>query len=251
MAESDRSKRAEELKEEYEEKIGYWIDEYDAWLEVDPDSFEAYADFAVYPYEKNHISQKNKALIRLAITASPTHMYTEGTRFHIRNCFDKGASIDEIQEALELASILGLHSIIEGVPYVVEELGLPEAGDESEKEEVRELFEEKRGYWNEFWDTILELDHEFLRRYTYLSGYSWEHGVLDPKIKEFIYIAIDVSTTHLYTLGMEQHLENAVEYGATREELAELIELVSEQGYDAMREAMPILLEEAKKRDKL
>lgn len=244
----------QEIKDQYIEKTGHWPDGFDEWLALDADSFEVYGDFAEHTYETGNISEKEKALLRVAITASPTHMYEEGTRLHISNAFDKGANVEEIKEVLELVSILGLHSTTEGMPYIVDEFGVPEVDDSSvqeEKDEVRELFKESRGYWNEFWDGILQMDHKFLEKYTFLSGYPWNHGTLDPKLKEFIYIAIDVSTTHLYSLGMEQHLENAIDYGATREELVELIEFVSEQGYDAMDETMPILYEEAEKRGKL
>lgn len=30
------------------------------------------------------------------------------------------------------------------------------------------------------------------------SSVPWKHGTLPPKVKEFIYIAIDAATTHLY-----------------------------------------------------
>jgi alkylhydroperoxidase/carboxymuconolactone decarboxylase family protein YurZ len=144
--------------------------------------------------------------------------------------------------------------MIEGMPLVQEHAGLPDDVSDSVKEEqeaVKEKFKEGRGYWSDFWEAVLQMDHEYLDRYTDLSSQPWLEGVLDPKMKEFIYIAADVSTTHLYTQGLESHIENAMEYGATRDELLEVIELVSEQGYDTMVEGLPILVEEARKQGKL
>lgn len=254
MTQEELSERQQELKEEFIEEVGFWPDAYDEWLRLNPDSFEVYGRFAAHPWQKGELSRKEKALVLVALDGCATHLYTEGLRFHVKNALDAGASVEEIMEALELVSVAGLHSMIEGMPLVQEHCGLPEDVDESVREEqeaVKEKFKEGRGYWSDFWEAVLRMDHEFLDKYTDLSSHPWAEGVLDPKMKEFIYIAADVSTTHLYTQGLESHIENAIEYGATRDELLELIELVSEQGYDTMIEGLPIIVEEAQKRGEL
>lgn len=62
-------------------------------------------------------------------------------------------------------------------------------------------FEERRGYWSPFWDGLL-LDLDFFEAYLNFSSVPWKEGPLEPKVKEFIYIAIDASTTHLYEPGL-------------------------------------------------
>lgn len=254
MSDIELSDRQQELKDEFIDTVGYWPDGYDEWLHLNTDSFEVYAKFAAHPWEKGELSRKEKSLILVALDGCATHLYTEGLRFHIQHALEAGASVEEIMEALELVSVAGLHSMIEGMPLVQEHAGLPDDVSDSVKEEqeaVKEKFKEGRGYWSDFWEAVLQMDHEYLDRYTDLSSHPWMEGVLDPKMKEFIYIAADVSTTHLYTQGLESHIENAMEYGATRDELLEVIELVSEQGYDTMIEGLPILMEEAEKQGKL
>lgn len=243
--------RERKIKDRYVERVGRWPAGFEEWLRLDEDSFEAYAEFAAHPYETDHIDRKDKALVRLAITASPTHMYAGGTREHVVNALEEGATVEEIKEILELVSVLGVHAAVEGMPVVREKLGTPARDDPDDAERMeatRELFRDNRGYWNEFWEGVLRQDPAFLEKFAILSGYPWNHGTLDPKLKEFVYIAIDASATHLFTTGMEQHVENAIRYGATRAELVELIELVCEQGYDAMIEAMPVLAEAATER---
>ena len=254
MSDSELSEREQDLKEAFIDSVGYWIDAYDEWLRLNPDSFEVYASFAAHPYEKGELTRRQKALILVALDGCATHLYTEGLRFHVRNALEEGASVEEIMEALELVSVSGLHSMIEGMPIVKEEVGLPEdvsSSVQEEQEEVKEKFKEGRGYWSDFWEAVLQMDHEYLDKYTDLSSHPWAEGVLEPKMKEFIYLAADVSTTHLYTQGLQSHIQNAVEYGATRDELLEVIELVSEQGYDTMVEGLPIIVEEARKQDKM
>jgi alkylhydroperoxidase/carboxymuconolactone decarboxylase family protein YurZ len=68
--------------------------------------------------------------------------------------------------------------------------------------------------------------------------------VLEPKVKEFVYCAFDVAATHLYTSGLKLHIENALGYGATPQEVMEVIELASPLGMAAVGMALPIVLEE-------
>lgn len=72
----------------------------------------------------------------------------------------------------------------------------------------------------------------------------WQKGPLEPKMKELIYIAIDAATTHLYEPGLRQHMRNALKYGATKEEIMEVLELVSVLGIHACTLGVPVLLEE-------
>jgi alkylhydroperoxidase/carboxymuconolactone decarboxylase family protein YurZ len=110
--------------------------------------------------------------------------------------------------------------------------------------ELRENFLATRGYWNAFWDGLLQLDPDFFEAYLNFSSVPWKNGVLEPKMKELIYIAIDASTTHLYEPGLRQHMRNALKYGATKEEIMEVLELTSVLGIHTCILGVPVLLEE-------
>ena len=109
---------------------------------------------------------------------------------------------------------------------------------------MREEFIDARGYWNGFWDGLLELDPDFFAAYLQFSGVPWRNGPLEPKFKELVYIAIDAATTHLYEPGLRQHIQNALRHGATRDEIMEVYELVSVLGIHACTLGVPVLLEE-------
>ena len=102
---------------------------------------------------------------------------------------------------------------------------------------LREQFIDSRGYWNPFWDGLLALDPEFFESYLSFSSVPWKSGPLEPKVKELIYTAIDASTTHLYEPGLRQHIRNALGYGATKEEIMEVLELTSVLGFTPARSA--------------
>lgn len=119
--------------------------------------------------------------------------------------------------------------------------------DERQKALKRQFIKE-RGYWlEELFGQILRLDADFFEAYLNFSAAPWRKGVLPPKIKELIYIAIDASTTHLYEPGIRQHISNALKYGATKEEIMEVFELTSVLGIHTCTMGVPILMDELKK----
>jgi alkylhydroperoxidase/carboxymuconolactone decarboxylase family protein YurZ len=63
-----------------------------------------------------------------------------------------------------------------------------------------------------------------------LSFEPWKSGVLEPKVREFLYIAIDCSITHMYEHGLRIHIRNALKYGASRDEIIEVFELAATLG---------------------
>lgn len=248
------TEREREIKAQFEEDVGYWTELYDVPLQMNPEFFDRFRKLIAHPYKNGHLDPVTRELMMVAVNSAPHHLYSEGIRIHIRNAFEHGATFEEIVEVLQRTSGQGLHAVTDGVPILIEEAGLPEETNEGVKREqdrVREKFEDGRGYWSDFWESVLQMDHEFLERYTDLSSYPFEHGPLDPKVKEFVAIANDASTMHLYLKGLRTHIQNALEYGATPAEIMEIFELVSALGVQTEVEAAPILLEEARKLDEL
>lgn len=116
--------------------------------------------------------------------------------------------------------------------------------DIDRQNKLRETFLAERGYWNTFWEGLLSLDPDFFEAYLNFSAVPWRKGVLEPKVKELIYTAIDASTTHLYEPGLRQHIRNALGYGATKEEIMEVLELTSVLGIHTCTLGVPVLMEE-------
>lgn len=245
------TERQEEIKAEFIHVRGTWSDTWESILTLDEDFMAAYLNFSAVPWRKNHLDPKIKEFIYLAVDSAATHMYLPGVRQHIKAALKFGATVDEIMEVLELTATLGIHAMNIGVPILVEvleEKGLrtgPKPLTEYQ-EEVKAEFTKIRGYWHSFWDEMLELDPELFAAYTEFSSVPWHTGTLEPKIKEFVYIAFDTAATHLYVKGLKLHIENAVGYGATPQEILEVMEIASVLGIHAVTTAVPILLEEAK-----
>jgi alkylhydroperoxidase/carboxymuconolactone decarboxylase family protein YurZ len=110
------------LKADFEAKRGYWHGFWDGLLALDPDFFEAYVAFSAHPWTNGVLEPKVKELIYTAFDASATHMYIPGLRQHIENALAYGATPAEMMEVFELASTIGIHACVVGLPILLEEL---------------------------------------------------------------------------------------------------------------------------------
>lgn len=242
------------LKREFVSVHGYWIDAWDETLRLDPDFFESYSRLSSVPWRTGVLAPKVKELICVAVNVSTTHLHRPAIRIHMRNALQRGATQDEIMEVMELAAVLGIHSATSGVPILMEELEAAGRGDElgtleigQREQDLKRQFIANRGYWSAVWDDVLRLSPDFFEAYMEFSSVPWRSGTLDPKIKEFIYIAIDVATTHLYDPGTRIHIRNALKYGATSKEIMEVFALAGGLGIHTLMEGVPILVDEAAK----
>jgi alkylhydroperoxidase/carboxymuconolactone decarboxylase family protein YurZ len=245
--------RQQEIKDEFLRVRGTWSDTWEGVLRLDPEFLQAYLDFSAVPWRSGVLDPKVKEFIYIAIDANATHMYLPGVRQHIRAALALGATGEEIMEVLELSATLGIHAMNIGVPILVEvleEKGLRDgpAPLDERQEQLKADFTKTRGYWHAFWDEMLELDPDMFEAYTEFSSVPWRTGTLEPKVKEFVYIAFDTAATHLYVKGLKLHIENAIGYGATPREILEVMEIASVLGIHGVTAAAPILLEELAER---
>jgi alkylhydroperoxidase/carboxymuconolactone decarboxylase family protein YurZ len=243
------SQEQQKVRDEFMRVRGTWAPAWERILELDPAFLKAYLDFSAVPWRKNHLPDKVKEFIYIAVDAAATHLYEPGIRSHVRAAIGFGATPAELIEVIELTSTLGIHASNIGVPLlleVLEEEGLRTgpAPHDDRRLKLREAFTRNRGYWHEFWEGLLELDPELFEAYVAFSSVPWKTGVLEPRVKEFIYIAFDASATHLYVPGLKLHMRNAIRLGATAEEIMEVLEIASVIGIHAATVAAPIIAEE-------
>lgn len=112
--------RQERLKAEFTATRGYWHSFWDEILELDPDLFEAYVAFSSVPWHTGTLEPKVKELVYCAFDASATHLYVPGLKLHLRNALGHGATVAEILEMFEIASLVGLNAATTAAPILVE-----------------------------------------------------------------------------------------------------------------------------------
>jgi alkylhydroperoxidase/carboxymuconolactone decarboxylase family protein YurZ len=240
------TEKQQQAREAFERSGGTWNLAWDSMLRLDPGFVEAYAGFAAVPWQKNHLPNKVKAFIAIAADAAATHLYRPGIHEHLRVALAHGATREELMEVLELISTVGIHASNVGVPVlleVLEEEGMRDGPEplDARREALKASFIDNRGYWHSSWEGLLELDPELFEAYVEFSSVPWRTGVLEPKVKELMYCAFDAAATHLYVPGLKLHMRNALRYGATRDEIMEMLEIVSVIGIHGALVAAPML----------
>lgn len=101
---------------------GDWNPLWNQLRELDPEFVEAYLAFRSVPHRNGPLPQKTKELIMIAINAATTHLYGPGVRRHIKNALVAGATREEILEAIQLTTVMGIHSCNLAVPILIEEM---------------------------------------------------------------------------------------------------------------------------------
>jgi alkylhydroperoxidase/carboxymuconolactone decarboxylase family protein YurZ len=101
-----------------------------------------------------------------------------------------------------------------------------------------------KGDWNPAWDQSAALDPVWTERFMAMAATPIAKGVLDPKVYEFLAIAVDASCTHMYAPGVRRHIRKALELGATKEEILAVLQCVSVLGIHSCSLGVPILVEE-------
>ncbi|KAJ5382250.1 hypothetical protein N7517_000161 [Penicillium concentricum] len=97
--------------------------------------------------------------------------------------------------------------------------------------------------WDSNWEAIQRLSPEFFNASIDLLAVPKQKRHLSPKVQQLIAIAVDSSSTHLYLPGIRQHIKLALEAGATKREVMEVIELTSTLGIHACNVGVPLLVD--------
>ena len=200
---------------------------------------EAALELLVEASEGPGLDQRMSALVGFAVASAPSTLDREGIARHASEALDAGSSLEELTEAMLLASAIGLHGLHEA-PQVLRAVvegrsgSLPALSDDAQAYRDRLLDDP---YWQRlntrlpgFLDSTLRLSEPAFRSFVDYVAIPWQSGPLSPKEKELIYVSIDTMPTHRYLPGMRFHIENALALGATRQELVDVLDISAAAG---------------------
>ena len=106
------------------------------------------------------------------------------------------------------------------------------------------------GQWNDAWNEAAAFDPEWVETFLDMATLPLRRGVLEPKVYEFLAIAVDAACTHLYAPGVRRHIAKALDLGATPQEVMAVLEAVAALGIHSVALGAPILAEELERRAK-
>lgn len=229
------------------EAIGPWDAAALAQLrEWDPAWADIAARMATNPWRSGVLPRKLVELIGLAVNAACTNLNPEGTRRHIRAALEAGATRDEILMIFEMGSVMAIHSCSHGVPILLDEAKAAGVRPAPRPAQPTPAIDKIKaiGQWNAVWDPFLELDAAFTDEFMAAGVALYASGLMSAKEIELLSIAFDASYTHMYAPGTRRHIHNALQAGATIEEIMEVLKLCVVQGVQACNLGVPILAEE-------
>lgn len=254
--------RQQRAKDHWLDERGFWTPIFAECLFVRPSYVERYADLSSHPGDV--LDAKAKEFVHLAVNASTSHLYHRGIRSHVGNALDRGASVEEIAEVLLLASTIGLHTSSTGARLLaaaVDEDGEDEdggngpgdqdgAGTQSSEHGPPGDLASRLPLWDEDVAALYEADPDHLEHYADLLGVVMDGDTLAEPVKHLVLLAVEIAPTRENERAARAHLENALESGASPEEVLAVVETASVIGVHSL-DGMPILLEEAARRGEL
>lgn len=189
------------------------------------------------------LDPKLVALIRLNIDVTATHLHAPGVQRHLAAALDAGATRAEIMAVFRLAAVIGIHALALGVPMLASELARRGLADEPAASVATPVTDtvRSRGMFNPLWETLSRWDPAWLERFLAMGLPLWTDGVLPALWIEFLCISGDAAITHMYGHGTRRHIEAALQLGASREQVLDVLKIVSLQGIESMELALPML----------
>ena len=227
-------------------ETGPWDDALVQLREWDPAWAEKCTRMATNPWRSGVLSRKLVELIGVGLNAACTNLNPEGTRRHIRAALGAGATRDEILTVLKMASVMSIHSCSLGAPILLDEAKSAGAMPTAKPAAPTPACDKMKtiGQWNVAWDPFYELDPVWTDEFMATGAGIYASGILPAKDVELLSIAFDASYTHMYAPGTRRHIHNALNVGATMEEIMEVLKLCVVQGVQACNLGVPILAEE-------
>lgn len=225
---------------------GPWDSAVNQLREWEPKWVEACVKMTTNPWTSGVLSRKFAELVSVGLNAACTNLNLDGTRRHIRAALDAGATRDEILFVLKCASVMSINSCSLGAPILLEEAKAAGKQPAPKPPAPTPACDKMKdiGQWNTAWDPFYQLDPVWTDAFMATGAGIYGSGVMPAKETELLSIAFDASYTHMYAPGTRRHIHNALQAGATMEEIMEVLKLCVAQGVQACNLGVPILAEE-------
>jgi len=233
-------------EEKSKNATGPWDATVDQLREWEPKWADACVKMTTNPWTSGVLSRKFVELVSVGLNAACTNLNPDGTRRHIRAALDAGATREEILFVLKCASVMSIHSCSLGAPILLEEAKTAGKQSTPKPAAATPACDKMKsiGQWNTAWDPFFQLDPVWTDEFMATGAGIYGSGVMSAKDTELLSIAFDASFTHMYAPGTRRHIHNALQAGASMEEIMEVLKLCVAQGAQACNLGVPILAEE-------
>lgn len=170
------------------------------------------------------VPARYRHLILAAIYSAPTTRDYEAAGKAMAAAVENGASQAEAVQAVLLATLIGIHPLTDYLATALDPRDTDQAQADGDNADSAYWEDFERGFPG-FRNSIETAWPELWARFNDVSLAAWKAGTIPAAWKELIFVAANVSTTHMYSRGAAWHIEKAKQYGATQAEVAGVIAL--------------------------
>ncbi len=238
------------IREDFKRRRGYWNDEWERLLHINPAYVAAYLELSAYTAERGSLSPKTRELIYVATNCSPTHFFERGVRQHARFAREFGASLEELIAVAMIVSTVGIQTYLLGAA-ALEEL-VPGALSSSDHETYAKTVHKKHlqllGAALPEVDAAISVDPAFYDVWlNFATAAVGTDGPLSRKNSHLIALAAYAMCTQLSGPGVRQHMRAALDSGATPNEVMDVCKLITSMGVHAVVLPVPVMIDEWEK----
>jgi len=238
------------IRENFRARRGFWNDEWEALLKLNPAYVASYLELSAYTAERGSLSPKTRELIYVATNCSPTHYFERGVRQHARFARQYGATLEELIAVAMVVSGVGVQSYLLGAA-ALEEL-VPGAFASSVQADHAKAVHEKHlqllGAALPEVDAAIKVDPVFYDTWlNFAAAAVGVDGPLSQKDSHLVALAAYAQCTQLSGPGVRQHMRAALASGATPNEIMDVCKLITSMGVHAVVLPVPAMIDEWEK----
>lgn len=182
------------------------------------------------------LAQPMPDILRFALAASVTRLDADGMRTAADSALKHGATTAQLHEALFLISGLGVHSLMLGSP-LLRQLENEPSDLSGERLELWQARIGQRPVWAGmerelpgFLRSLLHFTAAGFNAFLDYCAIPWRATELRPVDKELISLAADAMPSHAFAPGFRLHLSQALQLGATRNQIEAALAIAAEAG---------------------
>lgn len=186
------------------------------------------------------ISSMMRHLIWVVADLALMHLYPRGAGIHVRIALEEGATLRQVVEAFEIATVVSIRGQRVGLPIILEAAsaaGQPVVTTRIDAD-LRARVTERCGYWADWMETLGSVSPAALTAVANLAPGTGGEGGLDPRSRELLYFAAYSCPAVMDAEGMRTHARLALAAGATPQELIQVLRLADCIGVHSIAEGM-------------
>ena len=207
---------------------------------ISPEQYAAARNYWGKLTSCQHLSPRMRELVLLAVHASACTLNDRAIGQYVKRALAAGATEADIVDTLLAVVGLANHGVMLALPILVKVLQEQAPAEPPLTPEMRpdaaqardEYYAARRFGPFEKLDLVGTWLPDYAVGLLNRSTQTWTHGSLTRKERHLLCISIDASVAHAYESGIEAHMRFAIQNGATREEILEVLQLTGLMGIE-------------------